>query len=84
MTEFYALIQYSWPIFVGLVAWMAKHMVQRVHDDLKEHKEAHKEITKELEKVKIEYVHKQDMKDMKDEILARFTRFEALLETLRK
>jgi hypothetical protein len=84
MNEFYALIQNSWPIFVGLVGWMAKHMVQRVQEDLKEHKEAHKEITKELEKVKIEYVHKQDMRDIRDEILSRFSRFEDLLETLRK
>ena len=63
---------------------MAKHMVQRVHDDLREHKDAHKEITKELEKVKIEYVHKQDMRDIRDEILARFQRFEDILEALRK
>ena len=84
MTDIYALIQHSWPVFVGLVGWMAKHMVQRVQEDLKEHKEAHKEITKELEKVKIEYVHKQDMRDIRDEILSRFSRFEDLLETLRK
>jgi hypothetical protein len=84
MNEISIFFQYSWPIAIGLVAYMAKHMVQRVHDDLREHKDAHKEITKELEKVKIEYVHKQDMRDIRDEILARFQRFEDILEALRK
>lgn len=69
---------------IALIGFLAKWMVHRVQKDLDNHKQSHEELTKEVIQVRLDYVHKTDLQAIKNEIMARFDRFEDRLESLRK
>jgi hypothetical protein len=76
--------QYGWPIAMALIGFLAKWMADRVQKDLDEHKKVSNELQKEVSQVKLDYVHKTEMSAIRNEIMARFDRWEDKLEQLRK
>lgn len=63
-------------IGIGLMAWLLKDKISGVNEDLQEHKDNHKLLQKELNDVKINYVHKTDFQEFKTELWQRFDRLE--------
>lgn len=61
------------------------YIVNRMKDDIKENKYETELLKKDLNLVKVEYVHKSDMKEMRDELNRRFDRIETMfVESLGK
>ena len=79
------LLQFAWTILLPVLGFVLKWMVARVQKDLDEHKSAHKELEKELNQVKLNYVHTTEMEKIRTEIMNKFDKWETIiLELARK
>jgi predicted secreted protein len=78
------LYLYVLTIAVALIGFLAKWMVIRVQKDLDIHKKNQADLAKDVMQVRLDYVHKTDLQAIRNEIMARFDKFEDRLESLRK
>lgn len=60
-------------LILGLVNLLMGIVIKNLTDSIKDLKVQDVALAKELTEVKINYVHKQDLKDLKDEISEKFT-----------
>lgn len=75
---------YAWPLACAAILGLVKLWVDKMQKEIDSAKDHVHEIERELNVVKLQYVHKVDMQVIKDEIMQRFTRFEDLLESIRR
>lgn len=78
------LYVYVLTVAVALIGFLAKWMVIRVQKDLDIHKKQQVDLAKDVMQVRLDYVHKTDLQAIRNEIMARFDKFEDRLESLRK
>ena len=71
-----AYINWIITIAVALGGGMLKMHVKRINEDLQAHKNEQKDLQKEINDVKINYVHKTDFNEFKNELWSRFDRLE--------
>jgi len=69
---------------LGVLGFLVKSLYYNMRENMIEQRNELKKIENDLQQVKVEYVHKSDLIAIKNEIMARFDKFEDRLEALRK
>jgi hypothetical protein len=69
---------------LGVLGFLVKSLYYNMRENMTEQRNELKKIENDLQQVKVEYVHKSDLIAIKNEIMARFDKFEDRLEALRK
>jgi hypothetical protein len=69
---------------LGVLGFLVKSLYYNMRENMVEQRNELKKIENELQQVKVDYVHKSDLIAIKNEIMARFDKFEDRLEALRK
>jgi hypothetical protein len=69
---------------LGVLGFLVKSLYYNVKENMTEQRNELKKIENELQQVKVDYAHKSDLIAIKNEIMARFDKFEDRLEALRK
>jgi hypothetical protein len=69
---------------LGVLGFLVKSLYYNMRENMTEQRNELKKIESDLQQVKVEYVHKSDLITIKNEIMARFDKFEDRLEALRK
>jgi len=70
--------------FVGGIAlagfqWLIKNWVRTLEENLKHLQEDQRDIDKEVKEIKENFVHKTDLREIKDELIVRLIRIESYL-----
>jgi len=79
-----SIIKWVLDIIFIIVGTLIMMYVNRVKEDIRDEKEAREALQKEVSQIKVDYAHKGDIRDMKEEISQRFDRLERLFLESRK
>jgi hypothetical protein len=69
---------------LGVLGFLVKSLYYNMRENMAEQRNELKKLENDLQQVKVDYVHKSDLIAIKNEIMARFDKFEDRLEALRK
>lgn len=82
--ELYVVISYALAIVLPLVGFLAHWLISQLENEIRVLRGQHEKLTGEVNQIKVDYVHKAEMASIRNEIMARFDRFEDRLDELRK
>jgi hypothetical protein len=69
---------------LGVLGFLVKSLYYNMRENMTEQRNELKKLENDLQQVKVDYAHKSDLIAIKNEIMARFDKFEDRLEALRK
>jgi hypothetical protein len=69
---------------LGVLGFLVKSLYYNMRENMSEQRNELKKLENDLQQVKVDYAHKSDLIAIKNEIMARFDKFEDRLEALRK
>jgi hypothetical protein len=82
--DFTNIIIFALTTGLGVLGFLVKSLYYNMRENMTEQRNELKKIENDLQQVKVDYAHKSDLIAIKNEIMARFDKFEDRLEALRK